>query len=224
MSAVLPPPQRTLAAAGARPATAIARTARAADRLFWAWTVGFGVLLFATVWGWRGGWWQRLVDADPSGISIGILVITLVVTLWAGLRSNRLARQCGSDTEWSLAYRAARVQAPGESAQLLADQVHGPHEIAWWFAGATIKLGLLGTVVGFIVMAGQLTSAQSFDTSQIQALMAQMTRGMAIALVTTFVGLVANLLLGVQLMLLDRMADRVVATIIEDGALRPTAN
>jgi hypothetical protein len=41
-----------------------------------------------------------------------------------------------------------------------------------------------------------------------------MTAGMAIALYTTLVGLVANLWLGLQLLLLDRMADRVVADIL----------
>jgi hypothetical protein len=39
---------------------------------------------------------------------------------------------------------------------------------------------------------------------------------MAIALYTTLVGLAANLWLGLQLLLLDRMADKVVAAILAD--------
>jgi len=65
-------------------------------------------------------------------------------------------------------------------------------------------------VVGFIVMIGQLDLAKGTDTAQIQALLAQMTLGMGIALVTTLVGLVANLLLGIQLLLLDRVAGAIL--------------
>ena len=41
-------------------------------------------------------------------------------------------------------------------------------------------------------------------------------QGMAIALYTTLVGLIANLWLGLQLLLLDRTADRLVADILAD--------
>ncbi|HRD85989.1 MAG TPA: MotA/TolQ/ExbB proton channel family protein, partial [Rubrivivax sp.] len=84
----------------------------------------------------------------------------------------------------------------------------------WWFVGATLKLGLLGTVVGFIVMASQIAQTQSFELDQIQLLLKQMTGGMAIALYTTLVGLVGNLWLGLQLMLLDRLGDRLAADIL----------
>jgi hypothetical protein len=41
-----------------------------------------------------------------------------------------------------------------------------------------------------------------------------MTSGMAIALYTTLAGLVTNLWLGLQLLLLDRLADQVAAAIL----------
>lgn len=189
--------------------------AAAAAGLFWAWSVALGVLLFAAVWAWRGGWWQRLADSDPTGISAGIVGLSLVLTLWCGVRVRRLAVQCRPGSEWHRAYRQACALQADRAAERLADRSHGPHETAWWFAGATIKLGLLGTVVGFIVMIGQLKLAANFDTAQIQAMLAQMTLGMGIALVTTLVGLVANLWLGLQLLLLDRLADRVVGAILE---------
>lgn len=194
--------------------------AGAATRLFWAWALTMGVLLFAAVWSWRHGWWQRLVDSDPSGISVGIVLLALVITLWCGARLRRLVRECAPGSPWRSAYRDGHARGAEQAAQRLADLTHGPHETAWWFAGATIKLGLLGTVIGFIVMIGQLDLAKGSDTAQIQALLAQMTLGMGIALVTTLVGLLANLLLGVQLLLLDRAADRVVGAILDAEATR----
>jgi biopolymer transport protein ExbB/TolQ len=69
-------------------------------------------------------------------------------------------------------------------------------------------------VVGFIVMAAQIGRAAGFDIEQVQTLLKTMTQGMAIALYTTLVGLIANLWLGLQLLLLDRLADRLAADIL----------
>ncbi|HSV71415.1 MAG TPA: MotA/TolQ/ExbB proton channel family protein [Methylibium sp.] len=194
--------------------------AGAAGRAFYAWAVAFGVLAFGSAWAWQGGWWGRMMDSDPSGISAGIVALTGAVTLWCGLRTRRLGRECGPGSPWRNAYRDTHARGAEQAAQRLGDLTHGPHETAWWFAGTTIKLGLLGTVVGFIVMIGQI-DLQGTDTAQIQALLAQMTKGMGIALVTTLVGLVANLLLGIQLLLLDRLADRVAGAILDAEAIHP---
>lgn len=193
--------------------------AGAAGRAFYAWALGLGVLLFGSAWAWHGGWWARLLASDPSGISTGIIALTLVVTLWCGVRTRRLGRECAPGSPWRSAYRHSHARGAEQAAQHLGDLTHGPHETAWWFASTTIKLGLLGTVVGFIVMIGQL-DLQGTDTAQIQALLAQMTKGMGIALVTTLVGLCANLLLGIQLLLLDRLADRVAGAILDAEAIR----
>jgi hypothetical protein len=202
------------------PASGWQVAAGAAARIFYAWAVACGVLLFGAVWAWQGGWWDRLMTSDPSGISAGIVLLSLVITLWCGVRARRLTRECAPGSPWRTAYRHSHSRGAEQAAQHLGDLTHGPHETAWWFAGATIKLGLLGTVVGFIVMIGQLDLAKGTDTAQIQALLAQMTLGMGIALVTTLVGLVANLLLGIQLLLLDRLADRVAGAILDAEAIR----
>ncbi len=194
--------------------------ATAADRLFWGWCALAGVLLFLAWWLHAQGVWRAMVVGDPSGISVGIVALGLVVTVWCGLRARRLAREAGEMGTWRATYQAA-LQTPsvGQEAALqsLAEHTHGPHETAWWFAGAAIKLGLLGTVVGFIVMSMQIGRMPSFDFDQVQVLLKRMTEGMAIALYTTLVGLIANLWLGFQLMLLDRQADALAADILARG-------
>lgn len=193
-----------------RPATLAAQ----AQRLFFAWALAAGLVFFAAWWMLAAGWWRRLVEGDPSGISIGIIVLSVVVTAWCGRRAWVLQREAGAHSSWREAFAQDRERAGDQAPQLLSERTHGPHETAWWLAAATIKLGLLGTVVGFIVMATQIGSLPSFDLDQVQNLLKQMTAGMAIALYTTLVGLVANLWLGLQLLLLDRMADRVAADIL----------
>lgn len=188
--------------------------ADAAQALFWAWAASAGVLLFAAWWAQERGLWRQLVAGDPSGISLGIVVLCLVCTGWCGRRAWVIAQQAQGRGAWAQAYAADVARAHPQAAQLLSERSHGAHETAWWFASAAIKLGLLGTVVGFIVMSTQIARMPSFDIDQIQTLLRQMTLGMAIALYTTLVGLAANLWLGLQLLLLDRMADRVVAHIL----------
>ena len=96
-------------------------------------------------------------------------------------------------------------------AQVMAEQARGQHEAGWFVAGSLIKLGLLGTVIGFVLMLAPVTTLESFDQSQVQSLLKQMTVGMGVALNTTLVGLVGTLLLGMQYLLIDRAADRLVA-------------
>ena len=188
--------------------------ATVAQRLFWAWAVQFGVAIFAAWWIHTRGLWRALVEGDPSGISIAITLLWLVVTLWCGRRAWHLQAEATDGSAWRDAYARALTQSPDQATALLSEHSHGAHETAWWFAASAIKLGLLGTVVGFIFMASRIGGMPSFDVDQIQALLTQMTAGMAIALYTTLVGLVANLWLGLQLLLLDRTADRIVADIV----------
>jgi biopolymer transport protein ExbB/TolQ len=66
-------------------------------------------------------------------------------------------------------------------------------------------------VIGFSVLALQIGRIENFDPSQSQELLKSLTQGLGIALLTTMVGLVGNILLGLQLTRLDRYADAIVA-------------
>lgn len=192
-----------------------------AQRLFWGWAAMTGVALFTAWWLQVQGWWSALVTGDPSGISVAIVVLASAVTAWCGRRAWQMQSQAGPHGAWRRAYADELRRDADVAAQLLSERSHGPHETAWWFAAAAIKLGLLGTVVGFIVMASQIGRMPSFDIDQVQNLLKQMTAGMAIALYTTLVGLIANLWLGLQLLLLDRVADRLAADILARELARP---
>jgi hypothetical protein len=203
------------------PARALDAIEALAQRVFWFWAAAAGVVLFAAWWLHARGWWRTLVEGDPSGISVGIVALSVVVTGWCGRRAWLLQQQAAPGSAWRRAYAAERARSPETADQLLAERSHGPHETAWWFGAAAIKLGLLGTVVGFIVMATQIGRMPSFDLDQVQNLLKQMTAGMAIALYTTLVGLIANLWLGLQLLLLDRLADRIAADVLARAVAAP---
>lgn len=189
-----------------------------AQRLFWGWAVGAGLALFVAWWLQWHGLWRQLVEGDPSGISVLIVVLAAVAVGWCGVRAWALQAQAQPDSQWRRQAAREYAGAPEVAAQLIAERCHGPHETAWWFAAAAIKLGLLGTVVGFIVMAAQIGKLPGFELDQVQTLLKQMTGGMAIALYTTLVGLIAHLWLSLQLLLLDRVADRLAADLLAEAA------
>ncbi|WP_252374426.1 MotA/TolQ/ExbB proton channel family protein [Hydrogenophaga sp. 2FB] len=190
--------------------------------LFLLWLAFMGLLGFGALLLWQAGAWHRLVQADPTGLTIAIVLLFTGCSLWAGRRAwvlgqQRLrldaAREDSVDT-WSAEYRAACARPgadPTICLQVLGERAHGPHEMAWWLNGIQLKLGLLGKVIGFSILALQLGEVQSFDASQSTQLLKNLTGGLGIALLTTVTGLTGNILLGLQLMRLDRFADALVA-------------
>jgi hypothetical protein len=99
--------------------------------------------------------------------------------------------------------------------EVLAERLHGPSESAWWVNGIQIKLGLLGKVIGFSILALDISQIQNFDASQSSTMLKSLTGGLGVALLTTAVGLVANMLLGVQLVRMDRCGDGILADSLE---------
>lgn len=212
----------------------LGRTARASERpagvparpslppvepLVFEWLALAGLLVFATWLLGVKGVWALLLSADPTGITVVILVVFVGSTLWCGARSRELQRQRRAVARregWTADYLAALDAAPADPSlpmDLLWEQAHGPHATAWWVNGIQLKLGLLGKVIGFSILALQIGQLQSFDPSQSQDLLRSLTQGLGVALLTTMVGLVGNIVLGLQLTRLDRYADALVADI-----------
>ncbi|MFM2067244.1 MAG: hypothetical protein RLZZ584_2153 [Pseudomonadota bacterium] len=174
------------------------------------------------------GVWQLLLTSDPTGLTLVIIVIFGTATIWCGARSRELQRQQAwvhqaevpADQSWAHAYWQALKLAPRDAdapLDLLLEASHGPHHTAWWVNGIQLKLGLLGKVIGFSILALQIGNMQSLDPNQTQDLLKSLTSGLGIALLTTMVGLVGNILLGLQLTRLDRFADTLVAEVQRKG-------
>lgn len=227
-----PLPQRGVGHAGPRPRRpplpilrlprATPRAATPADTpepLWLEWATLGGLLLFATWLLGARGVWALLLTADPTGLTLVIVVVFAAATLWCGARARRLQRERrdrARDGTWAADYRRALAARPLDAAapaDLLYEQTHGPHGTAWWVNGIQLKLGLLGKVIGFSMLALQIGELQGFDPAQSQALLKSLTSGLGVALLTTMVGLVGNILLGLQLTRLDRYADALAADI-----------
>ena len=100
----------------------------------------------------------------------------------------------------------------GDLDAVLAEKITGSHETGWFFARLLVKLGLLGTVVGFIIMLASIAGTINYDAAHVPELFSGMTGGMRVALNTTLVGLTGTILLSFQYLMIDRSADHLLRT------------
>jgi hypothetical protein len=194
------------------------------EPLWLEWVTLAGLFAFA---GWLlgvRGVWALLLASDPTGITLVIVIVFAGATLWCGRRARELQQQrrlafgadahAGRGDGWVADYWRALRAMPADRAaplDLLLENTHGSHGTAWWVNGIQLKLGLLGKVIGFSILALEIGQLQNFDPAQSQDLLKSLTLGLGVALLTTMVGLVGNILLGLQLTRLDRYADELVA-------------
>ena len=156
------------------------RRATLVEPIWLEWAALFGLLLFA---GWLlgiRGVWSLLLRSDPTGITLVIIVVFVCATLWCGARSRQLQQQHRRLKEMSKTAADAATEPPSWAAEycqgvqtsasdadvrldLLMEQTHGPHTTAWWVNGIQLKLGLLGKVIGFSILALNIGQLQNFD-------------------------------------------------------------
>ncbi len=77
-------------------------------------------------------------------------------------------------------------------------KTNGYYELGWFSADIMLKLGLIGTVIGFIIMLGSLSDITTFDVTLLQGVLTTMGSGMGVALYTTLSALVTGVFIALQ--------------------------
>ena len=200
-------------------------------------TTPYGLILFALIIGgvelfvWfyltQRGLLQQVIEVDASYVSLIILLIYALSSLWF------LA------TAWTTSRRYLGISQPAQAtdrlinsflrdiaritlhesrlAQLdvLDTRLRSSYAFGFIVADLMLKLGLLGTVIGFIIMLGSLTNLNSVDITVMQSLLAEMSGGMKVALYTTLVGMLSGIVLNIKFNLLDWAVDHLLNDIKE---------
>ena len=107
---------------------------------------------------------------------------------------------------------------------LLVSRAKGSHDIGWFVVDILLKLGLIGTIVGFILMLSSVANTASLDVNTMQKVLKQMSAGMGTALFTTLAGLTGSILLGLQYLILDKGADTLIERILRLSESRLSLN
>jgi len=207
--------------------------------------IGFGFFIAAD-----RGLVQLALDSDKSYISYLILGIYVLATLQWLYLAHRLGRERAAlvsleaalagpdrDSGWEEQLPPGVVgqfvrdlarKRPGSDADVLVgvvgDVLANGHALGHFLGDALLRLGLLGTIVGFIFMLLPIGEMEGFDAGMMQSLLTSMSGGMAVALYTTLTGLVTSTLLKLQYHVLDASAAELVtrlAVLVDLDLVRP---
>ena len=78
------------------------------------------------------------------------------------------------------------------------------YDIEWFISDIVLTLGMIGTIIGFILMlSGTFETLQIADVESVRLLIASMSKGLYTALNTTLAGLISSALLKTQLVICD---------------------
>ncbi|MGI9383624.1 MAG: MotA/TolQ/ExbB proton channel family protein [Methyloligellaceae bacterium] len=201
---------------------------------FLAWTLLINVVVFAGYIAVDQSYLQTMFRADRSHLTVLIALVFVGGTLYAAWHifvTARLLREArshlsGNAPAGSASFvgrfieetGAARKPAPGRDGmpilEIYADELRHPVEIGNHIVDILIRLGLIGTIIGFILMLQTLVEGPLPQADSIQKLLVTMSGGMGTALYTTLAGLVTASLLGLQLQLLGRGVEQLIAALI----------
>ena len=112
---------------------------------------------------------------------------------------------------------AARAESSSASTDLLeayAARMRGEHEFGWYMMDLMLKVGFLGTLIGFIWMLSSVSKQAVIDAGSMQQILKDMSYGMSIALNTTLTSLVTATLLSAPYYLLNRGLDELLECIV----------
>lgn len=102
------------------------------------------------------------------------------------------------------------VSSASDLIDVYESRLKGPQEIGWFVSDMMLKLGLLGTIIGFIFMLGSVAGIADFDVSNMQKILQHMSNGMGTALYTTLAGLICSILSAMQYHMIDRHVDELI--------------
>jgi len=186
-----------------------------------------GVELFVWFYLAAQGMLQQMMVVDASHVSLVILLIYALASLWflkIAFNTSRQYLDIGQPAEpadqliktfFLDIELLSTQQARQAQLDVLDIRLRSSYAFGFIVADLMLKLGLLGTVIGFIIMLGSLTNLNSVDITVMQSLLADMSSGMKVALYTTLVGMLAGIALNIKFNLLDWSVDHLLNDIKE---------
>lgn len=167
---------------------------------------------------------EPIFSKDRSHLTKAIALLTIAASLhaaWHIIKYSHLLECFKGDGSKSNSNSIINSNLPIE---IMADRLRAPIEAGWFMVDLAIKLGLVGTIIGFILIFSSLTGEKIVGEDALQQLLVSMSTGMGTALFTTLAGLVAATFLSFQYMVLGRQTEYVIATLIMTNFNDDSAN
>jgi MotA/TolQ/ExbB proton channel family len=174
------------------------------------------------------GWIETLLAADQGGLVRAIVAVFVIGLVWSCQRTVQLSRALNELERFTKvpeapapAYLDAIAGRGAESRALLAStlRLRLGARIApvRHIANSLVLLGLIGTVIGFIIALSGVRPEVVSDVAAIGPMVSTLIGGMSVALYTTLVGSLLHVWLMVNVRLLEGGTVKLLAATIETG-------
>lgn len=207
--------------------------------LQWLIFAGLNVLVFLVLWFY--GLIQRALDADPTHITLLISLIYIATSLHCLWRCVAVSRETNAEVRLAETVTngaplghgdrliadhvrdlitKSRLLASGQKLdqalmlRVLAQRLNGSTPFGAFASDLAMKLGLFGTIVGFIMMLAPIAGLNGEDQAAIKSSMALMSAGMAVAMYTTLAGLVGSILIKIEYQFVESATARLFASAV----------
>lgn len=176
---------------------------------------------------WGQGWVGVVLATDVARLILVIAIVFLGGLALAGWRALQISRELDAAESgdpfsrepferiaWACAVSAEsrRTLIDAFSMRLFTRIAPVRH-----IANSLVFLGLIGTVIGFIIALSGVNPETAADTSAVAPMVSTLIEGMSMALYTTLVGAVLNIWLMVNYRLLSGATTRLTASMMELG-------
>ena len=98
--------------------------------------------------------------------------------------------------------------------RVLAERLGGSNAFGGFASDLVMKIGLFGTIVGFIMMLAPIAGLNAEDQAAIKSSMSLMSEGMAVAMYTTLAGLVGSILIKIEYQFVESATARLFASAV----------
>lgn len=177
---------------------------------------------------WMQGWTDAVFRGDVTNLALVIVLVFLVGLVLCGFKIFQASAEL-NQIKSPEAYpnsRAARYlhaissrdgHSRGITASALKLKLSSRIAVVRHIANSLVFLGLIGTVIGFMIALSGVNPEEAGDISAIGPMVSTLISGMSVALTTTLVGAILNVWLMINYRLLESGTLRLLTTIVELG-------
>lgn len=159
---------------------------------FLRWWVIFVASVVGLVFCWKGGLVAKIAAKDDTFVCLIVLAIYLALSPWCGVKTRMVCK----------------AQDAGVWNKEIKKRSERLAEIGWFFSEICLTLGMLGTVIGFVLMLGGFEQLDMGNVASMNTFIASFGHGMSKALYATLVGIVCSILLKLQYFNLSQAIER----------------
>ncbi len=183
--------------------------------------VALGLTWAAYIQGWLDGFWEPRTWIMALAI-VAVFAWGLALAGYHIFRvSNAIAAlDRGSGLPADVAQRLGRLQrleARARPLEMDMARMEAANQIGAirFLANALVFLGLIGTVIGFIIGLSGIDAAATSDVDKIAPMITELINGMSVALYTTLLGAVLNIWLNINVRILTDGAVRLLRHLLD---------